>query len=375
MAVEHLRAVAALIRREREGLLSHWRRQVRELRSAQDLDVPTLNDHVPALIDELADALESCSDETIPEALREGTPPSHGLQRLKDGFDIEEVVAEYNILRGCIHDLLDANDMTLRGKPFHILNRVLDGAIGLAVQAYAAQREKAERARRQEYLAFVAHDLRTPLHAISLATTVLEQTLPRQSANPEQAHMLQTLSRNIHQLDGLVDKVIDENANLLTEIGIKLERRQFDLWPLVEAVIRDLQLIARNAGTRLHNLVPYDLVVYADAGLLRRVFQNLIANAIRHTPGGDVTIGAREMRDEAVYECWVGDNGAGIPRERLEKVFDKLETDSSDDDVSGLGLGLSIVKSFVEAHEGEVSVESEEGVGSTFRFWLPARRR
>src|SRR5688500_19918875 len=69
--------LAALIRRERDGLLFRWRQQVRELPSAQHLDAPTLNDHVPQLIDELADALKARSDETIPEVLSEASPPAH----------------------------------------------------------------------------------------------------------------------------------------------------------------------------------------------------------------------------------------------------------------------------------------------------------
>ena len=122
--------LASLIKQNRESLLSQWRRQVRELPAAQHLDTPTLNDHIPQLIDELAAALRTQSEETIPEALNEGSPPIHGAQRLQDGFDIEEVVAEYNILRGCVHDLADQSGLTLQGQPFHILNRVFDGAIG-----------------------------------------------------------------------------------------------------------------------------------------------------------------------------------------------------------------------------------------------------
>src|SRR5947207_7962956 len=105
----NLGELAGLIRRERDALLARWREQVEELPSAQSLDVPTLNDHIPALLDELADALQSRSDETIAEALVQGSPPAHGLQRLQAAFDIEEVVAEYNILRGCIHDLAGEN--------------------------------------------------------------------------------------------------------------------------------------------------------------------------------------------------------------------------------------------------------------------------
>lgn len=374
MTINDLDKLAALIKQERNALLSHWRQQVRQLPSAQHLDTPTLNDHIPGLLDELATALESRSDETIPEALSEGSPPARGgLQRVQDGFDIEEVVAEYNILRGCIHDLADTNGLSLQGKPFHIMNRVLDGAIGLAVQTYATQRALEVQQRREEYLAFVAHDLRTPLSAISLATTVLELTLPQRSASAETTQMLKTLRRNVQHLGELVGKVIEENTNLQTEIGIKLERRAFDLWPLVEALIHDFHPAAGTASTQLINKVPDDLVVYADASLLRRVFQNLIANAITYTSRGEVIIGARELGAEGAVECWVSDNGAGIPEERLEKVFDQLETDPQKE--GGLGLGLAIVKTFVEAHDGKVTVESKEGLGSTFRLTLPARPR
>jgi two-component system phosphate regulon sensor histidine kinase PhoR len=345
---------------------------VRELPSAQHLDVPTLNDHVPQLIDELAAALQARSGETIPEALSEASPPAHGMQRVKDGYDIEEVVAEYNILRGCIHDLAQANGLTLQGEPFHILNRVLDGAIGLAVKTFAAARALEVRGRREEYLSFVAHDLRTPLNAISLATSILELAVPARSAGPAHAQMFKTLRRNVQHLDALVAKVIEENTGLLSELGIKLERRTFDLWPLVEALVHDLHPVAHAADTRLLNEVPDDLVVYADAGLLRRVFQNVIGNAIAYTPHGQVVIGARQFGPERAFECWVSDNGAGIPPERVEKVFDKSETDPGKE--GGWGLGLAIVKTFVEAHDGSVSVESREGLGSTFRFTLPPRQ-
>jgi len=360
--------LAALIRREHAAVLANWREQVRALPSARHLDAPTLNDHVPQLIEEIAAALQARSDETIPAALSEASPPAHGLQRVADGYDIEEVVAEYNILRGCIHDLAQANGLTLQGKPFHILNRVLDGAIGLAVQTFASERALQVRSRREEYLSFVAHDLRTPLNAISLATRVLELALPERVANVAHAQMFRTLRRNVQHLDALVSKVIEENTGQLAELGIKLERRTFDLWPLVEGLIRDLDPVAHTASTRLVNQVPEDFAVYADAGLLRRIFQNVISNAITYTPRGEVVIGARKA--DGRFECWVSDNGEGIPPERLEKVFDKAEADPAG---GGWGLGLAIVKNFVEAHDGAVSVESTEGLGSTFRFTLPPR--
>jgi signal transduction histidine kinase len=150
-----------------------------------------------------------------------------------------------------------------------------------------------------------------------------------------------------------------------------LERREFDLWPLVESLIYDLHPVAGTAGTQLVNKIPVDLIAYADASLLRRVIQNLVANAIKYAPRGQVVIGAREADTEGAIECWVSDNGAGIPQHRLEIIFEKQETDPEKE--GGTGLGLTIVKTFVEAHGGKVTVESKEGVGSNFRFTLPGR--
>ncbi|RYD41528.1 MAG: HAMP domain-containing histidine kinase, partial [Verrucomicrobiaceae bacterium] len=197
----------------------------------------------------------------------------------------------------------------------------------------------------------------------------LNLTLAKEGLSLDSAKMLSALRRNVKQLEHLVAKVLEENTNLQTEIGMKLERREFDLWPLVESLTHDLHPVAGTASTEMINEVPEELIVYADASLLRRLFQNLIANAIKYTPRGRIVIGARELRDEGTVECWVSDNGAGIPEEFLERIFTKGETDP--DDADGTGLGLAIVKTVAEAHGGKVTAESEEGVGSTFRISLP----
>lgn len=372
MTVQDLTRLATLVRNEREALLARWRERVRELPSARHLDAPTLNDHLPALLDELADALESGSDATIAEALRDGSSPEHGSQRVVDGYDIEEVVAEYNILRGCIHDLAETNGVRLQGTPFQILNRVLDGAIAIAVATFATRRAREIQERRDEYLAFVAHDLRTPLNAIAMSARVLELKHPP-SGDAETARMIKALRRNAYQLEELVAKVLDENRHVATDAGVKLERRSFDLWPIVEALIHDLHPVAERSSTTLVNEVPDDFVVYADASLVRRIFQNLIANAITYTPRGEVRIAAHVSAEDDATECVVSDNGAGIPAALLESVFEKGEGDP--ERAGSSGLGLAIVKTFVDAHAGRVSVESVEGRGTTITFTLPARRK
>jgi two-component system, OmpR family, phosphate regulon sensor histidine kinase PhoR len=293
------------------------------------------------------------------------------LERFREGYDIQEVVAENNILRGCIHDLAERNRLSLKGESFHIVNDVLDRAIGLAVQTYATERALELQKRREEYLAFVAHDLRTPLSAVAVAANILEETFLDGNAREETEWMLKTLHRNVQQLRGLVEKIIQENTTVSAETRIKLERREFDLWPLVEALFYDLRPLTKTSGTELVNEVPHHLIVYADASLLKRVFQNLISNAIRHTANGRVVLGAGESGPDGTVDCWVIDDGAGIPKEKLERIFDELDSDFADG--SGLGLGLAIIKSFVEAHGGRVNVESREGMGSTFRFTLPTK--
>jgi two-component system phosphate regulon sensor histidine kinase PhoR len=355
---------------ERDAILVLWRDQVRALSSAKHLDLPTLNDHMPVWIAETAALLRAPL--AAADDAQDASPLAHGLQRFADGFDIEEVVAEYNILRDCVHDLAEREEVDLRGSSRRVVNRIFDDAIAAAVKAFAECQAREVRRRRAEHLAFVAHDLRTPLSAITFSAHILQQRLPTAGPDVETARLLKILARNAKQLDTLVSNVLKENTQLLTELGVQVERRVFDLWPVVETLVQDLQPVAEKAATRIVNRVPDDLDVNADASLLRRVLQNLVANAIAYSPGGEVTVGARESTPGECVECWVTDNGAGIPRDRIDKVFEALETDP---ERGGIGLGLAIVKTFVEAHDGKVSVESVEGQGSTFRFTLPRAAR
>lgn len=373
MAGNELKRLAAVLRRDKRALLEAWRSQVRQLPSAAGLDVPTLNDHIPDLVDEIADAMELDSGETIVEAVLEGTPPAHGTQRLQDGFDIVEVSAEYNIMRACVHDFADREGISMQGEPFHVLNRMLDTAIGLAVASFSEQRLLEVKHKREEYLAFVVHDLRTPLNAIALAMNFVEKASSQSTHVGTDQLLWQLLRRNVKQLEELVGKVLAENVNIEAEAGFKLQPRLLDLWPLVESVRLALLPIADASGTQIENSVPRDLLAFADASMLRRIVQNLVRNAISFCVGGKVVVDARLHPTEPVIEITVTDDGEGIPAERIDLVFEKLESDQSREGSSGMGLGLAIVKAFVEAHGGEVSVTSEMGCGSCFRFSLPMR--
>jgi two-component system, OmpR family, phosphate regulon sensor histidine kinase PhoR len=369
LSTENLHALAGLIRRERDTLLAQWREEVRRLPVAHELDVPTLNDHIPDLLEELADELEAHTDESMVGELKKNSV-IHGLDRLRLGFDVEEVVSEYNALRGVIQDLIERHELSLRGPVNRTINRVIDMSIGLAVKTYAAQKALEIQQRREEHLAFVAHDLRSPLAAIAMAAKLLEDTVPDVTKDERAAALLETMHRNVGRLNSLVVKVVQEEVNLKTKLNERVERREVNLRPLVESLVDDLRPLADAANLKLTNEIPEGLTALADGGMLSLIFQNLISNAIDYTPNGKVTVGARADEGAAAVECWVGDDGAGIPVDRLEKVFDKLESDPGER--RGMGLGLAIVKQFVEAHGGQVSVDSELGRGSTFRFTIPS---
>ena len=148
-----------LIKERRDELLVRWRQQVRQLPGAATLDAPTINDQVPQLLDNLAEALRSGSNDDHTNVIS----AEHGLLRWQSGFDVTEVVAEYNILRQCLQDAAESNGIPLGGKTLHIINDVFDDAISKAVKAFETMMTIQLQHRHEEHLAFILHDLRTPL--------------------------------------------------------------------------------------------------------------------------------------------------------------------------------------------------------------------
>jgi two-component system phosphate regulon sensor histidine kinase PhoR len=366
MENQNLLRLYALLKNRRDELLARWRQQVQRLPGAADLDVPTINNQVPELLDTLAESLK-------PENQPLGTnsiSAEHGLLRWQAGFDVTEVVAEYNILRQCLQDAAEQEGITLSGKPLRIINDIFDDAIGKAVKAFETMMTIQLQHRHDEHLAFLLHDLRTPLEALSLATTLLERSLPDNERSSSINAALSVLRGNINRLSQRVRHVLSTASGL----G-KSFRPQFGLLNLraqVERVARDLEPLAASAATIVRNQVDDQFEVYSDEILLAQIFENLLSNALKFTPRGTIEIGARETTDGQTLECWVKDSGQGIPPAQIDKVFERFET-SSEPPQSGMGLGLAIVKEIIDLHKGEIWVQSELGKGSTFTFTLPRR--
>jgi two-component system, OmpR family, phosphate regulon sensor histidine kinase PhoR len=366
MVNQNVSRLVTLIKTQHEALLARWRTQVRQLPGAASLDAPTINDEVPQLLDNLAEALSLGDEERETNAIS----AEHGLLRWQAGFDVTEVVAEYNILRECVQDAAEREGITLTGKTLHVINRVFDEAIGKAVKGFETMMTIELQHRHDEHLAFVLHDLRTPLEALSLATTLIERSLPVEARDSAIDSGLSVLRGNINRLSQRVRLVLSTASGL----G-KSFHPQFTLLNLhtqVEQVARDFEPLASSAGTVLRNQIDDQIEVYSEEILLGQIFENLLSNALKFTSHGIIEIGAMNTSDGQLVQCWVKDSGQGIPPEQVEKIFDRFET-GSESQQSGLGLGLAIVKEIVELHKGEIWVQSEVGKGSTFTFLLPRK--
>jgi signal transduction histidine kinase len=365
--MEHLYKIASLIRQERSYLMAEWRHEVRKLPIAKDLDEFVLNDHIPALLEELAHEFERSSDETMIEGL-EKEPAIHGLIRLQLRFDVEEVIAEYNALRGVLQKFIEEYNLNQKGTLHHTLNRVIDRSIGIAVKTYSEQKALEIQKHREEHLSFVTHDLRAPLVTIGLAARIFEKHISNNKNDKEQTDkFLNHLYNNIDLLDDLIKKVIQEEYNLTETTRERLlQQKEINLHDFVDHIIMNFHPLIEASNIHLTNSIPEEIKIVADARLLSSIFQNLISNAIKYTSKGEISVGAKKV--VGFIECWIKDNGTGIAKDRLDKIFDKLETDPQRKD--GMGLGLTIVKKFVEAHGGTVTVDSKLGSGSTFRFTL-----
>jgi two-component system, OmpR family, phosphate regulon sensor histidine kinase PhoR len=366
MAVYDLQEVASLLQGERNHLLVEWEDEVRKRTvTARYLDSSSVINHLGDLLDELTHELETCKDVTNIEGLKQ-EPMTHGLHRLQQNFNIEEVVADYNALRDIIQRFIERHNVDMHGNINIIINRVIDKSIGLSLKAYTEQKAREVQKRREEYLMFLTHDLRSPLAAIGLAAHLYERRLGDKK-DEQTGRFLANLHRNLTQLNNLVMRIVHQEF-LDGDISPKVTGHDIHIKEMVEKVIDSISPLSEGAGTRLVNNVPPEITVFADENLVDLIFQNLISNAIKYTPKGEISIGAKRL-DKDYVECWVADNGTGIPENRIGKVFEKLETDPTRR--GGLGLGLAIVKRFVEVHHGKVWVESKEGQGSTFRFTLP----
>jgi two-component system phosphate regulon sensor histidine kinase PhoR len=220
------------------------------------------------------------------------------------------------------------------------------------------------------FVNLVSHELRSPLGAVKLQLSVIKDGVAGE-LNDKQEHLI---SRAQLKLEGLLELVND----LLDVAKMEAGQRHLEQTPLhLEEVLAEVtELLKAKAQEQKVDLIlsmPQDLpTICADRRGLEEIFTNLVSNAINYSPdGGEVRIAAQPRG--SYLEVQVSDHGVGIAPEDIDKIFTKFyrAKDPKTRHIVGTGLGLAIVKAMVEAHHGNIQVESEAGVGTTFKIMLP----
>lgn len=223
---------------------------------------------------------------------------------------------------------------------------------------------------RRELITNVSHDLRTPLTALHGYIETLLMKGAELSPAQQREH-LETAARSSARLSKLVSELF-ELAKLESRAA-PLELEVFSLDDLVQDVTQEFQLVAQQNGVRLRTRIADDLEpVSGDIKMIERVLENLLQNAIRHTPAkGEVSV--QVAPDAEAVKVSVSDTGCGIPHEDLPYIFDRFykARNTERENTQGAGLGLAIAKRILELHGGAIHAESEISVGTTFTFSLP----
>jgi PAS domain S-box-containing protein len=223
---------------------------------------------------------------------------------------------------------------------------------------------------RQDLTAMVYHDLRGPLHTIQGSLS----TLARLLANNNQASVLDLLQvgiRSTRQLSRMVESLLD--IQRLEEGKAVLDVKPASLHNLLANAAQLVQPLASESNQRLmFELVDGLPAITCDSDMILRVITNLMENAIKYTPvGGTIKLSAA-LADGGVRVS-VSDSGPGIPKQMQKQIFDKFSRVKYHDAPKGVGLGLAFCRLAVEAHGGQIWVESEPEQGSVFSFTIPAK--
>jgi PAS domain S-box-containing protein len=223
---------------------------------------------------------------------------------------------------------------------------------------------------KSEFIAMVTHELRAPIAAIEQQLTVLLNKIAGELTEKQEKILLRAKER----VKGLLDLIKDLLDLSKIEAGKMVQYKEpLYLGEVIQKVVDLMRVDAEQKKIDLQLFLPDEIsIINADRNSMEGIFTNLISNAIKYTPeGGRVSITLSE--EGSFVKSQVSDTGIGIKKEDLPRIFDKFYRvkTSQTRQIVGTGLGLSIVKSIVDAHMGSISVESEEGKGTTFTILLP----
>ena len=223
------------------------------------------------------------------------------------------------------------------------------------------------------FLSLVTHDLKTPVARIQgLAEVLLRKSAERLIDRDKET--LNAIINSTDELNRFISSILE--LSKVESNKLQLQKESRDINQLIERLVENFKAQTRARNVKLVATLEPLFPIRIDSGLISKVISNLIDNAIKYSPSGsEVRVESRELNDEsgAWVEIKITDQGIGMTAEELENLFTRFYRAKNDTTtlIAGTGLGLYLTKFFVEAHKGRVEVESEKGVGSTFKLFLP----
>lgn len=239
--------------------------------------------------------------------------------------------------------------------------------IGLSKIARDITAQKLEEQRKNDFVAMVSHELKTPLTTISSYV----QILLAKSKTEGDEFRINALTRTQVQTKKMVSMIHDFLSLARLDDGkITLNKSVFELHPLIEEVVTDAKILSTKNQIEIADCE--EVLIYADRDKIGQVLNNLLSNAVKYSPaGGNILIGCK--KDENTVHIFVKDNGIGITKEDQERLFQRFFRSSNEQlkGVSGFGIGLYLVSEVLRFHGSKMELVSEENEGSTFSFSLP----
>ncbi|VEP16730.1 Adaptive-response sensory-kinase SasA [Hyella patelloides LEGE 07179] len=253
-------------------------------------------------------------------------------------------------------------------------------SLRLSDEIFRLQQEKEELKEqlnfKDQILAMLAHDLRSPLTAASLAMETLELS-ESYEASEQKRKLRKQLFKQSRKQFGIMKRMITELLETSRSVSAKLEVRPHKL-NLRDLCLEIISQFRKQTTVKFQTIVqdiPQDTpTVYADEELLRQLLVNLLDNALKYTPeGGEISLSILHRTSQKV-QVSVSDTGPGIPPEKQERIFEGHFRLQRDEAQEGYGLGLALCRRIVHAHYGQIWVDSSPNSGSSFHFTLPVYR-
>ena len=214
------------------------------------------------------------------------------------------------------------------------------------------------------FLANISHEIKTPLNAI----VGFSDILPMAETEEEREKMVDIIKENNHKLLRIFDSVVAQSKEDAALAQETVEKSWFDIDPLLHEVLRQYTEVNKNPQIVLEGEISTGaLNIYSNKERIRTILEHFMDNALKFTKSGRVVLGS-VWREGGVLHIYVRDTGKGIPKDQQDRIFERFV--KLDDFVQGMGLGLSVCRSYAVSLGGRVGVSSTENIGSTFWFDL-----